>query len=479
MLKKYLITLFFPLFLYASLTDETNYNKELELLNSFDIEPSFLYDPVMNTMKQKILKRDKHFFQAMNDAYLFIPAIKSTLTKYDVPQEFLYLAMAESNFRTKAYSNKRATGLWQFMPRTAKLYNLKIDEYVDERRDLIKSTEAAAKYLSSLHKRFGKWYLASIAYNCGGGRLNRAIKKAQTDELSVLLDPKKKYIPRESRLYIRKIIALALIGSDEKYLLSNEYEYLLNRANAYSLATVKLSGGESLKRISQLVHIPLKDLKKLNRHLKYDFVPPYAKEYSVYIPYIKLAEFKKKYHKAPIEKIYKIHIVRRGDNLSRIGKRYGVSYKVIRDFNHLKSNRLSLRQKLIIPISKKSKRKKIISTNYYMVKRGDSLESIARKYKISVKNLKAQNKPEKIWDKIIPGQLARFIEDNTTLDKEQALLDQSYVLDDKKTVAQAVEDAAKALGGTAEIVDFIRLEVGEGIEKKEDDFAAEVAAQMS
>jgi elongation factor Ts len=93
--------------------------------------------------------------------------------------------------------------------------------------------------------------------------------------------------------------------------------------------------------------------------------------------------------------------------------------------------------------------------------------------------LKEQNKPEKIWDKIIPGQLARFIDDNTTLDKEQALLDQSYVLDDKKTVAQAVEDAAKALGGTAEIVDFIRLEVGEGIEKKEDDFAAEVAAQMS
>ena len=93
--------------------------------------------------------------------------------------------------------------------------------------------------------------------------------------------------------------------------------------------------------------------------------------------------------------------------------------------------------------------------------------------------LKEQNKPEKIWDKIIPGQLARFVDDNTTLDKEQALLDQAYVLDDKKTVAEAVEAAAKALGGTAEIVDFIRLEVGEGIEKQEDDFAAEVAAQMS
>jgi len=93
-------------------------------------------------------------------------------------------------------------------------------------------------------------------------------------------------------------------------------------------------------------------------------------------------------------------------------------------------------------------------------------------------DLAAQGKPEKIWDKIIPGSLARFVDDNTTLDKEQCLLDQTYVLDDKKTVAEAVEAAAKALGGTAEIVDFIRLEVGEGIEKVVDDFAAEVAAQM-
>ena len=92
--------------------------------------------------------------------------------------------------------------------------------------------------------------------------------------------------------------------------------------------------------------------------------------------------------------------------------------------------------------------------------------------------LKEQGKPEKIWDKIVPGSLARFISDNTTLDKEQALLDQDYVLDDKLTVAQAVDAAAKALGGTAEITEFIRFEVGEGIEKVEDDFAAEVAAQM-
>lgn len=93
--------------------------------------------------------------------------------------------------------------------------------------------------------------------------------------------------------------------------------------------------------------------------------------------------------------------------------------------------------------------------------------------------LLAEGKPEKIIPNILPGKMARFIEDNTTLDKEQALLDQNYVLDDKKSVAAAVADAAKAAGGTAEIVAFVRLEVGEGLEKKHDDFAAEVAAQMA
>ena len=371
----------------------SNYNKELALLESLDIEPSFIYDPIMNDMRMKnsSISRNKHFFRAMNEAYLFIPAIKNILTKNEIPQEFLYLAMAESNFSTRAYSRKRAAGLWQFMPATAKLYKLSINEYVDERRDLVKSTEAASKYLKHLHKRFGKWYLAAIAYNCGGGRLNQAIKKAGSDDLVVLLDENKKYIPKESRYYIRKIVALALIGTDEQFLLASEYEHLLNRANAYSISTVELPSGESLQRVAKLIDIPLKDLQKLNRHLKYDFVPPYEKSYSVYIPYIKLAEFKQKYFKKPMNKIYKIHVVSSGDNLSYIGKKYGVSYRVIMDFNKLKSSRLRLKQKLIIPIEGKNQGKKIDSRFYHMVKRGDSLESISKAYKVSVTNIKQQN----------------------------------------------------------------------------------------
>ena len=390
---KYLLTLLFPLLLLANLTYESNYNKELTLLESFDIEPSFLYDSIMNDMRNKRteIKKHKQFFQVMKDAYLFIPAIKNTLAKYNIPQEFLYLAMAESNFSTKAYSHKRAAGLWQFMPQTGKIYDLHIDEYVDERRDLIKSTEAAAKYLTSLHKRFGKWYLAAIAYNCGGGRLSRAIKKAGSNELSVLLNPDKKYIPSESKFYIRKIVALALIGTDEQFLLSSEYGYLLNRANAYPISTIKLPRGESLSRLAKLIDFPIDELKKLNRHLKYDFVPPYAKHYNVYIPYIKLADFKQKYHEKSIKNIYKIHKVKRGENLSKIGKKYGVSYRVIMDFNKLKNSRLKLKQKLIIPIVSNKKISKIDSRFYYMVKGGDSLGSISKAYKVSVRNIKQQN----------------------------------------------------------------------------------------
>ncbi|MDB2562648.1 transglycosylase SLT domain-containing protein, partial [Sulfurimonas sp.] len=350
---------------------------------------------------QKLKELDVNILQYPKEV---IDAGKLALNENNIPQEFLYLAMAESNFKTKAYSKKKASGLWQFMPRTGSSYKLRIDSYVDERRDLIKATKAASKYLSSLHKRFGKWYLAAIAYNCGEGRLSRAIDKAGSNKLSVLLDEEKKYIPRESRHYIRKIVALAFIGNDEQFMLKSEYEHLLNRANAYSIATVSLSSGESLKRVAKILNMPLEDLKKLNRHLKYDFVPPYAKKYDVYIPYIKLTEFKQNYFEAPIKNIYKVHIVSSGDNLSYIGGLYGVPYKMIMDFNNLKNSRLKLKQKLIIPSHNQSKIKKLRKKPYHIVKRGDSLGSISEAYKVSVRNIKSYNRIKgsliKVGDKL-------------------------------------------------------------------------------
>lgn len=401
---KFLLIFAFPYVLFAALTFSSNNKKDIDLLKSFDVDPSFLYDEKLNEMKssERAKYQFKHFFKTMDDAYIFIPRVKEVLNEYNVPAEFLYLAMAESDFSSRAYSVKSATGIWQFMPRTAKLYSLRIDDYVDERRDLIKSSKAAAKYLTYLHNKFGKWYLAAIAYNCGGGRLSRAIKKAGTDDLKVLLDEKKKYIPLESRLYIRKILALALVGNDEDYLIANEYEFLLNRGNAYSLATVKVARGESLTRVSKVIGIPTDELKKLNHHLTYDFTPPNVKTYDIYIPYVKLSEFKQNYHPENANNIYMVHVVKKGDSLRAIGKKYKVSYKIIKDFNKLKTNRLSLKQRLVIPIA--ASNKTTSNKKYYRVKNGDTLYSIAKANEVSISFIKSKNNLKtdslKIGDKL-------------------------------------------------------------------------------
>ena len=392
---KFFLVLLFPVFLNANLIYKLNYGEKLSILNSFDVPSSILDDPTFKRIKKENSTRytNNHFFKVMSEAYVFIPTMKHILEQNGVPKEFIYMAMAESHFSNKVYSKQKAAGIWQFMIPTAKVYGLKIDDYVDERLDIIKSTKAAAKYLSYLHKKFdNKWYLAAIAYNCGAGRLNRAINKAKSDELEVLLDAKKKYIPKESRIYIRKIIALAIIAHDRQIFLDDKYKYKLDYASIHSISTVKLSGGDSLKRLSNILNVQLEDLQKLNRHLKYGFIPPYEKSYDVYIPYIKLRTFNNRYKKTKVDNIYKIHIVTKGDSLYYLGKKYGVSHKMIMDFNNLKSTKLSLKQKLIIPIEKKTKVVKNLDTIYYfMVKKGDTLESISKAHRVTVQDIKIKN----------------------------------------------------------------------------------------
>lgn len=380
---------FFLLFTYfqlhGALFSSINNYQAIEVLQAFDIEPSFLHDAkLQEIIVQKREEKVVHFFSAMEQAYQFMPNMKMMLSKENLPSQFLFLAMAESGFSTKAYSKKRASGIWQFMTYTGQLYGLRIDDYVDERRDLLKSTQSAIVYIHHLHNKFGKWYLAALAYNCGEGRLSRAIKRAKSDELSVLLDEKKRYLPRESRRYIRKICALAIIGNDERYLTNNQYGYLLNRAGASSIVSVEVSQGDSLKRIAKTLNVDMKVLKNLNRQLNYDFIPPDSKPYTIYIPYTSLRQFKQQYSAAHLSTIYKIHRVTSGDNLSYLGKKYHIPYKLIKDFNHLKSDRLSIKQKLIIPVPKKAV---LARDGYYTVKSGDTLISIAKKHNTSVSSL--------------------------------------------------------------------------------------------
>ena len=395
---KYGLTFFLlllPSLLFGGLGFESNHNRQIALLNAFDVDPNYLHNEELNNMLQakKSPKAYKHFYNSMQSARLYIPTIRKILYNADVPSEFIYLAMAESGFATKALSNKSAAGIWQFMPATGRQYGLHIDDYLDERRDPIKSTQAAARYLSSLHNRFGKWYLAAMAYNCGEGCVMRAIDKAGSDDVFTLLDEDKKYLPRETRNYIRKILSFGLMGIDEHDMINTDYGYLMNRASLSSIATITLPKGEKISRVAEILDMDEKEMKKLNRHLTYDFVPPFSKQCDVYIPYSKLNRFNQDYKPCDLQKIYLVHIVKSGENLSKIGAKYKVPYRVIREFNHLKTNYLRVRQKLIIPTTPAllNKYKFKYAKNTYVVRPGDTLLGIAKRYKINVKKLKAMN----------------------------------------------------------------------------------------
>ncbi len=390
------IFLLLPHLLFGGLEFESNHNRQIMLLQAFDVDPNYIHDEYLNAMleSKQSPKSYKHYYNAMQSARLYIPTIKMILDKADVPPEFIYLAMAESSFTTKAFSKKKAAGIWQFMPATGRQYGLHIDDYLDERRDPVKSTEAAARYLNALHNRFGKWYLAAMAYNCGEGCVMRAIDKADGhDDIFTLLDEKKRYLPLETRNYIRKILSFGLMGIDESDMSSSGYSYLMNRASHKSIATISLPKGEKITRVAEMLGIDKKEMKKLNRHLTYDFVPPFSSKCDVYIPYDKLNNFKQNYKPCDLKKIYLVHIVRPGENLSKIGAKYHVPYRIIKEFNHLKSNYLRVRQKLIIPTTPAllNKYKFKYARNSYVVRPGDTLRGIAKRYKTSVKKIKQLN----------------------------------------------------------------------------------------
>lgn len=354
-MKKLIFLIVTALYLNAMSFGNMEAKTDLEVLSKFDIEGSFLMDDFFVDAK-------KHFLQDMRKQYVYekfaegsdiIPVLKSMLNKEGIPPEFLYMALAESGFSLKAKSHKGATGIWQFIPSTAKTYGLKINDFVDERKDPIKSTRAAIAYLKKLHSIFGKWYLVAIAYNCGDGALNRAIAKAGTDDLAALTDPNKKYIPRESRNYVRHILSLAMLFNNVDKTYQDDMVHLLNSGAGESLVEFEVKGGTRLKEIAKSAGIPYEDLIRYNRHLKFDYIPNHVSSYPIYIPYPVYARFKEGFDEKKMDKKrandYIVHIVKRGDTLHGIGKQYGISHSLIKDANNLSKNSLSLNQKLIIP----------------------------------------------------------------------------------------------------------------------------------
>lgn len=386
---KFLLLIILPFALFGGSTSSIEHKKDVELLKTFDVDPSFLNDPLLKQVKEKQLMKYKgnRLFTDMGDAAAFMPSVKEVFNEYKVPQEFLFLAIAESNFSAKANSRGGATGVWQFMPGTAIRYHLRVDKYVDERRDLIKSSIAAAKYLSMLHDQFGKWYLAAIAYNCGSGYLANAIKRAGTDKLHVLVNEKKKYLPAQSRAYIRKILALGLVENNDGKFLSDDNSYIQDEP---SLSAVQVGSGESLEKISSMLDVPEDELKKYNRHLTYDLTPPDTNGYDIYIPSSKVSEFNEKYGGQETgKKKYIVFTPKSDDNTTLSNTKFKIPSKIVKDLNKLRVGKLSPKQEVVIQVASKSNI--VLDKGAYIVKEGDTIESIANANKVTVAYIKSKN----------------------------------------------------------------------------------------
>lgn len=337
------------------------------ILNSFGVSGSFLAKLQQKniTNPNRLYTKWDFFLEQFDNGYEFIPVLRSIMVEAGIPQEFLFLAMAESGFSVRAYSSKKAAGIWQIMPKTAKSLGLKINEYIDERRDPIKSTQAAAKYLRYLYNNTGEWYLAAMAYNCGIGRLKKAIQKAGSADLEILLDEEKKYVPKETREYIRMILEMSLAFNSYERLQNSDKKYLLNRGANDSIVGVKIKSGTTLEYIAEQLDMSLVDLKKYNRQFRYNFLPPGDGDYTVYIPYEKLSYFRQAY--IPDEnpnRMFVLHQIKKGDTLYALAKKYNISIEKIKAANQMDKVSLRINQKIIIPVIKEEYKKIANKGNY-------------------------------------------------------------------------------------------------------------------
>jgi membrane-bound lytic murein transglycosylase D len=224
-------------------------------------------------------RRDE-FQSILNRRGVFEPLIRRKLRERGMPEDLLYLAMMESGLLPRAVSQVSAVGLWQFMGPTAEQFGLRVDQYVDERRDPVRATEAALDYLQWLHDRFGSWYLAAAAYNAGPGRLERI--------LNVHVDGRRgdeeiywevlRHLPRETREYVPRIVAATILARD-----AEAFGFDSSSAEAYEYDIVFVPGETDLSVVAESLDADDRIVRDLNPHLIRGVTPP-DELYGVRVP---------------------------------------------------------------------------------------------------------------------------------------------------------------------------------------------------
>lgn len=404
-------------------------------------------------------KMSKRFSLWMARSTRYIPMMKKILNEHGLPEDLIYLAMIESGFSSKAYSRAHAVGIWQFIRETGNRYGLKTTSWVDERKDPIKSTQAAAKHLSDLFNRFGSWYLAAAGYNAGEGKITRALALYNAQNFWEISADHCHYVKDETKQYVPKMIAAALIAKEpQKYGFTN-----IAYQPPFSYEEVDLPGAVELKAVAAACGVDVETLVDLNPELKRWVTPPGVSSYSLRIPIGTKDRVMEQYAELTKPKpviTYAEHKVRKGERLAAIARRYGVQAGLIARTNRLNGhrslnpglvllipqkgfhpasfsmdadeedlrpkgsekgspNRPSLKttaQKYSPALSGKGKDTEgALSRIRYKVKKGDTLAAIAERFDVGVPLLKKWN--PKSGDKILAGTTLNLFVDKSPTEK--------------------------------------------------------------
>lgn len=355
-----------------------------------------------------------HMVRYLGRSSRYLPKMKEIFKNHGLPEDLVYVALIESGFNPNALSKAKAVGYWQFIRGTARRYGLNMNYYADERRDFIRSTEAAALYLKALHSLFGSWYLAIASYNVGENRIKNLVMRYSTRNFWELARYGR--LPGETVDYVPKFLAARLIGKHPaKYGFTNqevEYQAPLDFQEITSPKAV------NLRSLSSALNIDFQTIQALNPAYYRGVIPKVgARTVKVRVPSnvnpeLVVSALDKSATAVAVrdnvenENEFIIHRVRRGETLSTIARKYGTTQAKLKEVNNIWGGRLVAGKKLKVPdreygrmpasISPVSENTEAQSSSSggelrYRVQRGDNVHSIAKRFGISVSSLLERN----------------------------------------------------------------------------------------
>jgi len=358
--------------------------------------PMILNDSVENHMEYFKTRGREVFQKWLDRSARYIPTMREIFREKNLPEDLVYVAMIESGFNPYAVSWAQAVGPWQFMPHTGKLYGLRIDWWVDERKDPVKATYAAAEHLKDLHNLFGSWPLALASYNAGAGKVQRAVLRTRSEDFWDL--KASRYIRRETKNYIPKFMAATIIAKNPE-----AYGFQLQSVEPFVYDEVVITESTDLRLIARCAGTTFEAIKELNPELKRWATPPDVSRYILRIPKGSRETFQAAYTALPADqKIrWERHLVGKGETLAGIAQTYNTSPDAIRGFNGIKKNCVTPGQQLLVPVDALGKDQALTvlapeqlgkkQQILYRVRRGDNLARIARKHDVSVADIREWN----------------------------------------------------------------------------------------